>query len=229
MEVSAKEINVYLEVGKKRSFAGAIEWPGWCRSGHDEASALEALLAYAPHYASALRLTGLEFQIPVDVPSFNVIERLAGDTTTDFGSPGKPPSSDTRPVDDAELQRFQKILEACWHAFDSAASAATGKELRKGPRGGGRDLESIIAHVLEAEIAYLGRIGWQFKQVKDADPNEEFGQVRKMVMESLAASARGEVPAVGPRGGVRWAARYFVRRVAWHVLDHAWEIEDRIL
>ncbi len=26
-----------------------------------------------------------------------------------------------------------------------------------------------------------------------------------------------------------WTARSFVRRVAWHTLDHTWEIEDRIL
>jgi hypothetical protein len=26
----------------------------------------------------------------------------------------------------------------------------------------------------------------------------------------------------------RWPPRYVVRRAAWHVLDHAWEIEDRI-
>jgi hypothetical protein len=24
-----------------------------------------------------------------------------------------------------------------------------------------------------------------------------------------------------------WSPRYFVRRSAWHALDHAWEIEDR--
>ena len=47
------------------------------------------------------------------------------------------------------------------------------------------------------------------------------------MLEALAASVRGEVPETGPRGGKRWSARYFVRREAWHVLDHAWEIEDR--
>jgi hypothetical protein len=44
----------------------------------------------------------------------------------------------------------------------------------------------------------------------------------------LVASVRGELPTEGPRGGVRWSARYTVRRAAWHTLDHAWEIEDRI-
>jgi hypothetical protein len=39
---------------------------------------------------------------------------------------------------------------------------------------------------------------------------------------------RGELAERGPRGGIRWPARYYVRRAAWHVLDHAWEIEDRL-
>jgi hypothetical protein len=45
----------------------------------------------------------------------------------------------------------------------------------------------------------------------------------------VRASARGEIPAKGPRGGLRWTARYFVRRLSWHILDHAWEIEDRMV
>jgi hypothetical protein len=53
-------------------------------------------------------------------------------------------------------------------------------------------------------------------------------QVLEAAIAGMRASAAGEIPAVGPRGGKRWTARYFVRRAAWHVLDHAWEIEDRI-
>jgi hypothetical protein len=30
-----------------------------------------------------------------------------------------------------------------------------------------------------------------------------------------------------PIAGRRWPPRYAARRIAWHVLDHAWEIEDR--
>jgi hypothetical protein len=47
------------------------------------------------------------------------------------------------------------------------------------------------------------------------------------VIDGLRASARGEIPAKGPRGGMRWTARKFARRLAWHAIDHAWEIEDR--
>jgi hypothetical protein len=51
--------------------------------------------------------------------------------------------------------------------------------------------------------------------------------VRRAVLDALAAAPRsGRVPQ-GPRGGKRWTVRYFIRRSAWHALDHAWEIEDR--
>jgi hypothetical protein len=52
-------------------------------------------------------------------------------------------------------------------------------------------------------------------------------QAKAETRAALAAAA-GEVPAQGPRGGTRWPPRYFARRAAWHILDHVWEIEDRI-
>ena len=54
-------------------------------------------------------------------------------------------------------------------------------------------------------------------------------QMQGAMLEGLISAASGEIPARGPRGGLRWTPRYFVRRVAWHVLDHTWEIEDRVL
>jgi hypothetical protein len=54
------------------------------------------------------------------------------------------------------------------------------------------------------------------------------GRPHRRRQAALAAGARGELPERGPRGGARWTPRSFVRRVAWHVLDHAWEIEDRL-
>ncbi|MGH2773763.1 MAG: hypothetical protein ACRDIU_11590 [Actinomycetota bacterium] len=38
-----KTVKVFVENGSKRVFAGAVDWPGWCRSGKDEQEALEAL------------------------------------------------------------------------------------------------------------------------------------------------------------------------------------------
>jgi hypothetical protein len=156
-----------------------------------------------------------------------VVERLTGNSTTDFGAPDIAPTSDARPIDDDELQRLQKLLKAYWKAFDATTQAATGKQLRKGPRGGGRDLEAVVRHVLGAEQSYLARLAWKRPKDEAADLNEELDFTRKAVLQGLAAAARGETPKHGPRGGAVWAPRYFVRRLAWHVLDHMWEIEDR--
>ena len=119
MTRSSNKIDVYLEVGQKRTFAGALDWPGWCRSGRDEASALQALLDYGPRYGRVLRSARLGFQAPKDVSTFVVVERLKGNTTTDFGAPDRCPSSDSKPINSAELQRFQRLLKACWRTFDA--------------------------------------------------------------------------------------------------------------
>lgn len=228
MSEALNKIDVYLEIGKKRTFAGAIDWPGWCRSGPDEPSALQALLDYGPRYARVLRAARPGFQAPTDASAFAVIERLEGNATTDFGAPGIAPSSDTRPVDSVELQRFQKVLKACWQMFDADVEAASGKALRTGPRGGGRTVEGIIQHVLGGDAGYLAQVGWKLEKGGVDDLDKQLDRTRQEILKALTASARGEIPAQGPRGGVRWRPRYFVRRVAWHVLDHAWEIEDRV-
>lgn len=223
-----RTVTVYLEVGRKRAFASAVDWPGWSRSGRDEESALQALLACGPRYAQALRGTGIEFQAPAEVSGFVVTERLEGNATTDFGAPAIVPKADGRPMDQTELERSRTLLQACWQAFDSAVQRATGKALRKGPRGGGRDLEKIVRHVVEADQAYLRRLAWRQKGADEADLAEALRQTRQDILSALEVAVNEGLPAQGPRGGTIWPPRYFIRRVAWHVLDHAWEIEDRI-
>jgi hypothetical protein len=222
-------LDVYLEIGKKRTFAGAIDWPGWCRSGNDEEAALRALAACGPRYALILRSFPFAFQAPAAASAFNVIERIPGNAATDFGAANFAPASDARPLDDAELARLQALLAACWQAFDAAAGAARGKDLRLGPRGGGRDLDRIIRHALDANASYLRQLGWAFAHESDEDPHEQLQRMLRAIGEALPAAAHGEIAPLGPRGGRRWSPRYFVRRSAWHVLDHAWEIEDRVL
>ena len=227
MAGSTSKIDVYLEIGKKRTLAGAIDWPGWCRGGRDEESALQALLDYAPRYAELVRGMRLGFHAPKDVADFQVVERLEGNATTDYGVPDKTPERDEHPIDEADLKRFQKLLEAYWRALDGAAKAAKGKQLRKGPRGGGRELEGIIEHVLGANVSYLGRLAWKGEKREVQDLSEAIGQASQETSAALAAAAQGELPERGPRGGVLWQPRYFVRRAGWHVIDHVWEIEDR--
>lgn len=119
-----------------------------------------------------------------------MVERLEGDATTDFGAPGMVPTSDTRSVDDAELQGFQALLQACWLAFDTIVQGASGIALRKGPRGGGRDLEGIVRHVLAADASYLPRLARTLETREAADPSEELDRTRRAVLNALATAAR---------------------------------------
>jgi hypothetical protein len=220
---------LFVEIGKKRIFVGAIDWPGWCRSGRDEKLALQALIDYGPRYAQVLQSKEVGFEAPVDPSDFSVIERHDGNSTTDFGAPAIMLNGDRESFDRVELERLLVILQASWQAFDEAMDRAAGNELRKGPRGGGRDLNKIVDHILEADRGYLSRLAWKHKRESEGDPVEELNRTRQAIIKAIEVAAHGDLPEKGPRGGIIWPARYFIRRVAWHVLDHAWEIDDRIV
>ncbi len=226
--VMSNTIPIYLEIGQKRDFAGARDWPGWCRSGRDEESALQALCACGPRYARALSRTDIVFSPPLDASAFAVVQRLPGNATTDFGAPDAVLPDDVLPVDATELARLQAVLAACWQALAAAVESATGKELSKGPRGGGRELDAIARHVIDSNASYLGRLGWKQSKRPEVSVSEEIVWAREATASALDAAARGLTPERGPRGGIIWAPRTFARRAAWHLLDHAWEIEDRL-
>ncbi|HET6778964.1 MAG TPA: DinB family protein, partial [Gemmatimonadales bacterium] len=155
------------------------------------------------------------------------VERLPGTATTDFGAPGVAPTVDhQRSCDAATLRRFEKVLKAGWRAFDRAVEGARGKTLATGPRGGGRSLDAIVKHVIEADAGDLRGVGGQ--PPKPGKSLEWLAATRDAILAAVEASAAGEISETGPRGGVRWTARYFVRRVAWHVIAHVWEIERRV-
>jgi hypothetical protein len=224
---SNARIPIYLEVGAKRTFACALEWPGWARSGRDEDAAVAALLESAPRYARIVSRTRLGFVAPTSPSALRVTERLPGDATTDFGAPGAVPRGDAKPVSDADAARIARLIEAAWRGFDEAVASARGIALSKGPRGGGRDLDDIARHVRDAQAGYLSALGWPFKTDPRGSAASEQKRMRAAVLDGLAASAHGEIAPKGPRGGKRWGPRHFARRLAWHAIDHALEIEDR--
>ena len=204
---------VYLEVGGKRTFASAADWPGWCRAGKDERAALGALAAYAPRYAAVAKIAKVSF--PVGAMELSVIDRLKGNATTDFGAPGVPAKDETHPLTTVEAARMRDLVEACWTYLDTVIAKAPAT-LRKGPRGGGRDRDAIFDHVLGAETEYAKRIGTRLKQPDGMD-KPAVRAFHKAILEGLTNPNRDE----------NWPVPYAARRTAWHALDHAWEIEDR--
>ena len=219
-------VEVSVEATGKRAFAGADDWPGWCRSGRDEEAALQALFEYGPRYARVLEGSGVRFTAPARLSTLSVVERMKGDATTDFGAPSIAPQADGTPIDRRWLTRNEKILRACWAAFDRAVAGVTGP-LQKGPRGGGREVDAIVGHVVGAEGGYLRMIAGKPPSFAEDQASAAREPVRDAVLEALERALVDGIAERGPRGGARWSARYFVRRDVWHVLDHAWEIEDR--
>jgi hypothetical protein len=217
----AGTIDVYLEATSRRTFACAVDWPGWCRGGKTEGQALEALARYAPRYARAIGRTAGGLKMARSGPSFRVAERVGGNASTDFGIPGRAPRLDERPLTAARAKRLLALLRAAWRTFDRVAADAKGARLSTGPRGGGRSLAAIVEHVHDADGAYLSKIGGPTK------PPSDEAELRSLFLGILTGRARGEPPPRMPRSGGVWPVPYAVRRSAWHALDHAWEIEDR--
>jgi hypothetical protein len=210
---------VYLEKGSKRVFASAVDWPGWCRSDKTEELAIEALASYADRYRRVVGQAGIAFPRGV-ADSFDVVERVAGDVTTDFGVPGKVASGDATGLTAAAARRTAALLRAAWVVFDEIA-AGTPEELRKGPRGGGRDRDKMIGHVIAAEASYARKLGIKHKPPA-IDDVAAIEALRVAILDVFGTASDGRP--VAPNG---WPPRYAARRIAWHVLDHAWEMQDR--
>jgi hypothetical protein len=217
-------IPIYLETGSARVFAGALDWPGWCRSGRTDTAAIDTLLGYRERYAAAIGARGGALTGDGSY-GVEVVERLTGGAGTDFGAPGEIPEADASAIDAAERTRLLAILQGCWRTFDAHVEAARGVDLRLGPRGGGRDLDKIRSHVLEAEQAYLAKLG--SRPPKGDGGAAHLAKHRKAVRAAFTARAGDRPPPEPNLVRVLWSPRYFARRAAWHVLDHAWEIEDR--
>jgi hypothetical protein len=123
-------------------------------------------------------------------------------------------------VTPAAARRLVGLLTGAWATYDEIA-AASPAELRKGPRGGGRDRDQTIDHVIGAETGYSRKLGVKLKQPA-IDDIAALEQLREAIAAVLVAPSDGAP--VLPNG---WTTRYAARRIAWHVLEHAWEMQDR--
>jgi hypothetical protein len=212
------QIAVAVEETPKRTFASAIDWPGWSRSGKTVPGALEALLAYGDRYRLVAVLAEVSF--PAGDLEVEVFETASGGTGTEFGVPSRVTEADRRSTTAADGERLARLVEAAWTRLAEVAKRSP-EVLRKGPRGGGRDRTKMLGHVLEADAAYAREIGLRL-QAPALDDRRAVGELRAAMLDALRAPTDGS-----PLAGRKWTARYAAHRIAWHALDHAWEMEDR--
>jgi hypothetical protein len=208
--------HISLEVGGKKAIAWSPEWPGWCRISKSEEAVLQALSDTEARYRLIAQRAALEFE-PGD---FVVAERLQGDGNTDWGVPSVVAPSERQPIDSATAQRGVALLRAAWDILEEVVASAPA-ELRKGPRGGGRDRDKLRHHVIEAERVYARKIGVQQKPF-DLDDPDTLKIMRDEIATVLSRPSTGEP--LTPGG---WTTGHALKRFAWHVVDHIWEIEDR--
>jgi hypothetical protein len=194
---------VFLEQGRSSVIAVAIDWPGWLRRARTGDRALELLEEYVPRYAEAL---GWRFR----PGPLEVVASVPGTTGTDFGTPSAVGPWDDEPLAGRALATRVAAIESLWAFFDRVIAGAPAS-LRKGPRGGGRDRDAIGDHVREAERAYASRLGARVA------PRTPWPEQRATIAAALrAGSADG-----------RWPLGFSLRKVGYHVADHAWEVQDR--
>jgi hypothetical protein len=219
----AEPVRVMIEQGrKKRVVACAFDWPGWDRSARIGTDVLPVLAAYRPRYAAVARLAGYGAEFAA-TGEFEVVEHVDGIGMTDYyGVSGRPATSEHEPMADTACDRKIALLRAAWSVFDDLA-ARVSPTLRKGPRGGGRERDEIIAHVNRAEISeFAPKVG--VKVALDTwEDREALGAYRDAFVEAIRDHHSRAAPARS------WPLQFLIRRCAWHMLDHAWELEDRDL
>ncbi|HEX6254250.1 MAG TPA: hypothetical protein VFZ70_00425 [Euzebyales bacterium] len=216
---------IYLEHGARKTFACAVDWPGWCRVAQGDDAAIALLASYAERYAAVAAEAAFAFPHASAsddvVGDLEVVEHVRGSGATDFGAPDAIPDVDRQPWDATTARRHADLLAASWRIFDRVVASAPA-ELRKGPRGGGRDRDEIAEHVAESERSYARQLGVRYTPTGFAEPGAPAAMREDLY--GVLRDSRTADPLNGTRG---WPPRYAARRLAWHVLDHAWEIEDK--
>ena len=220
--------DVHTETGRRVIFACAARWPGWCRKGRSEEAALAELAAYASRYAVVADRAGVPFDTSTAVSQFAVVERVPGTATTDFGALDVSPDLDKKPFTPHERASLTTLVNATWEMFEETAAAAP-SILRKGPRGGGRDRDAIVAHVRETEVLHARMLGLKERPFQPADVAAA-AALRARILAAIASAAATDQTASHRTDTASKSRRpplFVARRTAWHALDHAWEIQDK--
>ncbi len=219
----ANDIRVTLEIGPKGKKAAAVapDWPGLERGAKTEQAAIERLLAYVPRYATVTKLAGMEAAY-LNITGVEVVEQYPGTGSTDFwGISFAFSSIDRQPISDEALQRELTLLRACWAFFDDVRSRVSA-EMQRGPRGGGRDRDRIVRHVVATELDWAKKLG--LPTPPDTMLSDEGLNARRDAYCNAirALHSQGKMART-------WPLRYLIRHTAYHTLDHAWEMEDKDL
>jgi hypothetical protein len=220
----AKQLEVTLEVGPKgkKVVAVAPDWPGLERGAKTADGAIEKLMSYLPRYSRVAKLArmGPEFSAIADV---HVVEQYSGIGSTDFwGISFAFSSIDERQMSSEDLKRQLALMQACWKFFDEVRGRVSA-DMQKGPRGGGRDRDRIVRHVVANEQDWAKKIGLSSAEGEVVTDEDGLKTFRGAYCKAIRTFHSDEKPAR------TWPLRYLIRHTAYHTMDHTWEMEDKDL
>ncbi|MGN6302292.1 MAG: hypothetical protein ACTHN8_14520 [Angustibacter sp.] len=207
----------------KKSVAFAVDWPGWSRGAKTADQAVETFAAYRERYRPIAQAAGLGDELDAAGEVELTLDEVGTPSTDFWGISFAPSALETEPMDDAELERKIALLQACWDHFD-AVGARVSPEMAKGPRGGGRERDEIIGHVLRVEsLDFAKRLGLRVDEGAVSTP-AALREYREAYVDLMRTYNAGE----GKRMR-SWNLPFLIRHTAFHVMDHAWEMEDKDL
>jgi hypothetical protein len=208
----------------KKAVAFAVDWPGWSRGAKTPELALELLESYRDRYRPVAEAAGTAEELGAAGP-LEVVEDKVGTGSTDFwGISFTPCDLEQEPMDGAELERKIALLRGCWKFFDATRTRVSA-ELQKGPRGGGRDRDEIVRHVVRVEsLDCAKRLGMQVPDEGAPLTTKGLRDYRETYVAHMRSYNAGEGPRMRSRN-----LPFLVRHSAFHTMDHAWEMVDKDL
>jgi len=218
----AKKVRVVIEEGPKgkRFVAWAPDWPGLERGAKTPEAAVESLQEYIPRYVPVAKLAKLDAEL-AGATVMDVVERYPGTGSTDFwGISFAYSSVDSLALSHEQLTREIALMRACWRRFDVVRHRVSA-EMRKGPRGGGRDRDRIVRHTLATVQEWARKVGVTTPSgdvIVDADGLKAYRAAHCRAITSF--NSEGKMART-------WPLRFLIRHTAFHTMDHTWEMEDK--
>jgi hypothetical protein len=208
----------------KRVVAFALDWPGWSRGAKTAEEALETLESYRDRYRPIAERAGMADEFDAAGP-LEVVEDKVGTGSVDFWAISFSPAAvEQEPMAEEKLERGITLLRACWAFFDEVG-AAVSPEMRKGPRGGGRDRDVIIRHVLRVEsLDFARQVGLEVP-----DDGAIISGDRQQYRDEYVAAMRAYNAGAFTKRMRSWNLPFLLRHSAFHTMDHAWEMQDKDL
>lgn len=221
-------MRVTLEIGPKgkKVVAVAPDWPGLERGAKTGEAAIERLRAYLPRYAPVVGRAGMDAEFAGAGTTMDIIEEYPGTGSTDFwGISFAFSGIDRTAMSDSEMARQLTLMQACWAFFDEVRSRVSA-ELETGPRGGGRQRDRIVRHVVRTEQEDWGRkLGLHVPELPEGVlPTDVELKARRDAYRTAIQTFNAD-----GKMARTWPLRYLIRHTAYHTLDHTWEMEDRDL